>query len=165
MIVVAPLRLLPFPPKTTTTSSKPRFGYVVLLNKEVRWDFWPFASFYRNGKYRTTRSYNRQKQIFATSFGFGIYIYIDKETYFYRSTFILCFFLFTLYSNTEIHASKASKRLRLNSISGVNSRTIATSISGIAPIYAFLLRFCIFIDHLTSATRAPTNCYTRKVTL
>lgn len=104
MIVVAPLRLLPFPPKTTTTSSKPRFGYFVLLNKEVRWDFWPFASFYRNGKYRTTRSYNRQKQIFATSFGFGIYIYIDKETYFYRSTFILCFFLFTLYSNTEIHA-------------------------------------------------------------
>lgn len=77
------------PSSSFSSASKPPFGYVVLLNEEVRWDFRPFASFYRNGKYRMTRSYNRQKQIFATSFGFYFYI---------------LFFLFTLYSNTEIHA-------------------------------------------------------------
>lgn len=72
-----------------------------------------------------TQSYNRQKQIFATSFDFGIYIY--KERYFYRSTFILRFFFFSfllLYIQIQRYTRKASKRLHLNRISSVNDNYI-----------------------------------------
>ena len=47
-------------------------------------------------------------------------LHIYKETYFYRSTFILCIF-FLLYIQIQRYTREALKRLRLNSISSVSS--------------------------------------------